>query len=395
MVLVCGLVAGVGASIALVIGYVAATLREDLGISRGSIGLLVSIYFGVTGAGSFAAGAVADRFGPRAAALGQLALVALAGVVGAAGGTYPTLVVACCIGGFAYALGTVGTNLGIVTVVAPERRSRALSLRTAGVAIVSVPAIFAGPAVAERVGWRPLFVAVAVVAAASMPAVAVVLPSTGRRSEPVLDEEATAADAAVRALPNRLPAGFLWFPVGAFFFVVGIQSQMSWCVPYLSEAVGIDEAAAGVIIAISTALGVALMLAFLRHAEAPVGRRLPLVAALTASCGAWTLAISVGSTLGPIPVFVGAAAITASTLAAVGGMQAAIAEAAPLAVGRATGVTFTGYFLGSLVAPTAFGALVDLQGSYAAAWVAAALAFLISAVAFMRAQRTLGRPTRA
>ncbi|CAN5776398.1 MFS transporter [soil metagenome] len=386
----CGLVAGIGSSLGLVLGYLATNLRSDLGVSRGAVGLLASIFFGATGAGSFSAGTITDRIGPRRAANAQMVLLAAACLIGAAGGSYEILLVACVIGGFGYALGTVGTNLAIVTVVSSERQARAMTLRTAGVATVSLPSAFLGPAIAEHVGWRPILVAVAVVALASTALVSRVLPADSRHAVVEPTWEVAAPKPGQRPRPVRLPTGFFWFPIGAFCFVAGVQAQLSWAVPYLSESLDTTEGNAGALVALSTAMGIGVMLSLLRHADAPPGQRLTKVAWLSGSCAAWTGLVALGVSLGPAAVVVGLAATTAASLGAVGGMQAAVADAAPYAVGRATGVTFTGYFLGSLVAPTAFGALVDRQGTYTGAWLVTAATFALAAVAFTRARRVDG-----
>ena len=44
-----------------------------------------------------------------------------------------------------------------------------------------------------------------------------------------------------------------------------------------------------------------------------------------------------------------------------------LVDVAPLAMGRASGITMTGYYLGALIAPVLFGALADGPG-YSAAW---------------------------
>jgi MFS family permease len=184
-----------------------------------------------------------------------------------------------------------------------------------------------------------------------------------------------------------LPAGFFWFPVGAFFFVAGVQAQLSWVVPYLSESVGLEEGVAGVVVTVATGTGILGALVLLRRGDPDASRRLVKVVGLCASAAGFTVLIALGDVLGPTSVALGLAASTAVSLAAVGAMQAAVVAAAADAVGRSTGVTLTGYFLGSLVAPTAFGLLVDAVGGYGWAWIATALSYAFAAVAFQQARR--------
>lgn len=124
---------GLGSSIGFVIGLLSPLLRDDLGISRGRVGLLVGVYFGCTGLGSLRAGILVDERGPRRMVALDLAIVGAGAAVAALSGTYAVLLAVCVVAGAGYALSAAGTNVAVAAVVPESGRARALSLKTAGV----------------------------------------------------------------------------------------------------------------------------------------------------------------------------------------------------------------------------------------------------------------------
>lgn len=58
-------------------------------------------------------------------------------------------------------------------------------------------------------------------------------------------------------------------------------------------------------------------------------------------------------------------------------------------VGRATGITMSGYYGGALVAPFSFGLLRDSTGSYAMGWLVAAGTLVLAAGAYLQVQHRL------
>ena len=70
------------------------------------------------------------------------------------------------------------------------------------------------------------------------------------------------------------------------------------------------------------------------------------------------LADAIGLALAIVGTVIGIAV----QLSAIGTMHATIVDRAPGAVARATGWTMTGYYLGALVSPTAFGVVADVTG---------------------------------
>lgn len=363
---------GLGASIGFLHGYLATPLRNDLGISRGAVGLLVSAYFGSTGVGSVAGGILTDRLGARLAVATDLVVVAAAAVLIVVWPSYPALLIASVAAGAAYALANAGTNVAIGAAVPARSRGIALTVKTGGVPAMATLAALLAPWAALRFGWSGVFALVALLAAAAAVAAVRVLPPDR--------PDRTAAR------PGALPEGFLWFPVAAFLLICGSQPLFSWSVSWFEEATGTSVSVAGVLSAVATATGLVAMIVIARRSDhLGAGRRLHVIVAMVLTCAGATALAATGATTGPVVGVVALAVAMGTQLGAIGVMHAAVVDAVPQAVGRASGVTMTGYYLGALVSPAAFGALVDVTGGYGTPWLACTASLLLATVAFRRA----------
>jgi len=185
-----------------------------------------------------------------------------------------------------------------------------------------------------------------------------------------------------------LPRSFLWFPVASFFLVGGSQPLYSWIVPYLAEGLGVPVALAGRIFAGALALSIAVMLNFARRSDRLGSEhRIKGMVLLSVLCCLGVLLTLSGTWLGPSIAIIGVFIGIGAQLGVIGNLHAAIADRAPHAVGRASGVTMTGYYFGALISPVGFGLLVDYTETYVLSWSLMALSVLIAALAFHQADR--------
>ncbi len=380
VIAVSALCMGVGAALGFTPGFVATALRDDLGISRGEVGLLVSVYFGCTGLGSVLGGRLTDRLGARRVVALDMVSVAAAGLFSAAVGTYWALLLAAVVAGSGYSLVNAGTNVAIGRAVPSERRTLAMSVKTAGVPFMALVAAAVGPWAADRWSWQHISVALACLATCAA-AVALIVLADDRpaRGTPVVARE--------------LPDGFIWFPLGAFLLIAGSQPLYSWAVAYMEQTHDASPGVAGGISATASGVGVVVMvLNALRSdrigAEAR-GRRLAVLLALNLAA---TVAVLIGATAGLALVAIGAVVGIAAQLSAIGTMHAMVVDRAPSAVARATGWTMTGYYLGALFSPAAFGALADVTDTFVWSWGATAV---LLALAIPTWQRAAGVPIAA
>ncbi|MEE8601463.1 MFS transporter [Euzebya tangerina] len=372
VVVVATVAIGLGAAIGFLYGYLAVALRSDLGLSRGQVGLLVGLYFGSTGLGSIGGGVIVDRMGARLAVVANLVTVsAVAGLIVLLD-TYLVLLVASVVAGLAYSLGNAGTNMAIGVAVAPANRGLALTIKTGGVPAMATIAALTAPWAAARIGWQPIIGVVGVLAGLVACGAMLLLPT----------------DRPQRATSRSgvLPSGFYWFPVASFLLVAGSQPLFSWSVSWLEEVHDTSVGAAGALSAVATASGVVGMVLVGRRSDVlGSSRRTTVIAVMAAVCSVGTVGLAIGARVTLASGVVALSVATATQLGAIGVMHAAVVDAAPQAIGRGSGVTMTGYYLGALISPTAFGWLVDITGDYGAAWAACALALIGSALAFSRA----------
>jgi predicted MFS family arabinose efflux permease len=376
------LATGLGAYLGFVPGFLAPVLQADLDLSRTALGILVGVFYGATGIGSPVAGRLTDRMGARRAVALDQVLVAVALVAGAAFPVYPVLIAGAVVAGFGYALTNAGTNLAVAVAVPSRGHGVALATKTAGVpALVAVSAPLAAAA-GEAFGWRAVYLATVPVVLAVAAFAWWALPD-GRSPRP------TDLAAGVRALPR----GFLWFPAAAFCLVAGSQPLYSWTVAYLHEAGGLALPLAGTFTACGSIAAVVAMVVVARRSDrAAASSRIPAVVALCLVTAAGEAMLIAGPATGVPMMVAGVIVATVAQLSAIGLMHAAVVAAAPHAVGRASGVTMAGYYVGALVGAPVFGAVVDTTGSYVPAWTMSLALVLCGAAAFSRCRAVSSAP---
>lgn len=364
---------GMGAALGFVPGYVSSELQSDLGISRAGVGLIVSLYFGATGVASVLGGRLTDRLGARRVVCADMAMVSVCAAAAGLLDRYWVVLLTAVAAGSGYAWANAGTNLAIARCVPFGRRTVTLSIKTAGVpAMASLSALIATPA-AARWSWNAVWMAISVVAALTAIATWFVL------------DDATSTTGTMDSPTGAAPRGMWWFGVAAFLLVGGSQPLFSWIVPYLEEELDASAGTAGAIAAIAAAIGVAHLLVngLLADRNGP-DRRIDRICVLAALSASAVVLVWAAPSLGIAAAGVGDVIGVAMQLAAIGTMHAAIVDRAPHAVATATGITMTGYYLGALVSPVGFGALVDATGSYGWGWIVLA-AMLAASIPAWRA----------
>lgn len=360
------------------VSYAAPELRESLSVSRGQLGLAVGLFYGVTGTVSVAAGVVADRVGARTATALSTLLVLLALLVSVVHTSFAVLVLTSVVAGVGYALGNAGTSLALAGVLTPAQRDLGFTVRTAGVPVMLVACSASVPALANAVGWRSVLLGLVAVAGV-----------TGLLSLRVLDRGPRRARTGQADAPaGRLPSGFWWFPLAALLFLTGSSAVMTWPVLYLVEGLHQTSGAAGALVAVCLSVGTLVLLAVGRWGGSWLPRLGTGVLVLgTCLCGVGVLLLLLAPELGVVVAVVGLAVAMSGNLLVVTLVQSAVVTVAAHAVGRATGVLLTGYYLGALLGPALFGGLADTSGGYRVAWLGSLTALLLSGLAFVRCGR--------
>ena len=190
------------------------------------------------------AGVVCDRFGHKQLALGGLAVLAAGGALGAAAGSFDTVLLARFLEGVGFILFVVSApTLMTAAAVTPRDRARALGIWSAYMPTGGSIALVAAPWLIAAWGWRGLWDALAVAAAAAALLFARLVP----RSRP-------AQLSSLRLVVESLTRGNLAMAALFACYVAQWTSIMVWLPTFLVDEHGVSTAAA----ALATALMVAV-----------------------------------------------------------------------------------------------------------------------------------------
>lgn len=371
---------GLGAAPTYLVGLLGPQLRESLDLTGAQLGLLVGLFYGATGLTSLITSRLIDPLGARRCIVIDQFVIAGALVLAVAWNTFPALAIASGVAGAAYALANAGTSVAVTTVSHRRQAGGAVALKTAGIPLGATVMALAGPPAAAHVGWQGVSLAMAALCAANAVAGIFLLPRA----------ESHRHAAPVERQP--LPARFFWIPLTGFLFVLGSQPLFSWLVLTLVDA-GVSTRSAGLVSATGTALGsVAMVLAARRADRSGPARRALVGAAIAGSSLAGATVLWLGSHVSLLLVVLGAVVAMLANLTASGFVHAVTVDRAPHAVGRATSIMSTGYYLGALVSPWSFGFFADLTGSYDASWAVTVTAMLACALCFLVIQRWVRPP---
>ena len=364
---------GVGASLGFFPGFLATVLSEDLGVSKGKVGLIVGIYFGATGIGSILAGKITELYGPRKVIFADMLAVATCSFLIAILGNYAMWVISSLVAGAAYGLTNTGTNAAIGKAIPEVQRTLAMSIKTAGVPFMATVASAIGPWSAGKWQWENILVVNGICALVVGLAALVIVP----------DDDFELGESLIT---KSLPVKFYWFGVASFLLIAGSQPLYSWIVSYLEDSLDVSSGLAGAITSIACFCGVIGMILNGLHADR-VGaeKRIQLIMALLTISAIAVGFIILGLVIGVWIVLVGAIIGVTAQLAAIGTMHACVVDKAPFSVSRATGVTMTGYYLGALASPGLFGYVVDWTGSFAYPWAGTAILLLAAVFAWFKA----------
>ena len=358
-------------------GALAVQLRDDIGLSVDSLGLVYASYFTAAALLSAPLSHVSERAGPEwSLRIGTAVyIVAFLGIAGLA--TSPVVLSAfIALAGVATALTRTATSVLIARNVEAGRQGLAFGLKHSSIPIGSLLAGLSVPAIALTVGWHWAYVAAAVLSLA----VLIGIPRPSGRATPKAPEGR--ADMSLRLLI-----------FAAVSFGLGSSAAASLGAYTVSTAVaaGMSEAAAGVLVAVGSIVGLASRLVIGHWSDRRRGSQLDLVS--------WMLAVGgVGFLmLGVVDAWVMLLAVPvafATGWAWLGSYNLAMIRLNPIAPGPAVGITQTGAFVGAIVGPISLGFLAD-EFSFTAAWVAAAIAsFLAAAIIFVMRRFLLGEPGR-
>lgn len=369
------------------LGALAPLLRDRFGLSRGEVGLATTAVFTSVALLSIPMGRVADRVGVAASLTVAAVLVAIAVAAMAVTERYSVLLGALAVGGVGYAAVTPSTNKGILAAVPPAGRGRAMGVKQMGVTTGGVVAAAVLPASIVRYGWSRTLLATSIGIA--------VLGLAGASVYRLVTGEARTAGRP----PTDGHEGLVTRRLLALGGVVGVliaaqHAVATYLTLFIVDERGARVAAAAAALTLLHASGTVARLGWGYVSDRLPGGRLPTIALIGASSVLGLVALAtVGASL-PWPAMLALVALLGiSTQGGNAVYQTALAEEDEARAGRASGIGMTLGFAGGIVLPPAFGAAVDVTGSYSVPFLAVAAGVGVASIAVLRlARRSEGPP---
>jgi MFS family permease len=358
---------------------------RDFGLSYSDVGLLMTIFFVISGSGQAMAGFVVDRIGARPVLFAAITCFLLASLAASMATGYAGLVLVAVLAG----IGNAPFHPADFTIlnqrVSPQRLGHAFSAHglTGNLGWALAPAFLVG--ITALSDWRTAY------HAAALLYVGVLAVLFWQREKLLTQVVVRHADA-----PRGADLAFLKLPVVWWCFAFFLLSTMTLAVvqsfaPSILKAVhGVSVEAATLTISAYMLCGAFGML--VGGFVAAYTQQSDRVVALAMGSGAAILLLCATGWLGATGTMVALAATGFAV--GVGGpsRDMMIKKATPKgATGRVYGTVYSGLDIGFAVSPLVFGAFMD-QGWYAATLAGAALVLLVSVYAAAGVGRRTARP---
>ena len=347
---------------------------REFGLSFSEVGLLMTVFFVVSGVGQACAGFVVDRLGARPVLLAAMALFACASAVGSLVTGYSGLVLVAVLAGMANAPLHPADFTILNQRVSSLRLGHAFSAHglTGNLGWAVAPVFFAG--ITALAGWRTAYVAAALL----FVGVGVLL--FVQRDKLRTDRVVRHADATVASNMAFMKLPVVWWCFGFFLLsTMTLAVIQSFSASILQKLHGVSFEAATLTLTgymLSGALGMLVggfVASRVANSDRVVAICMALAAVLLALCGAGLF----GATLTMV--------VLAATGFAVGiggpSRDMMIKKATPKgATGRVYGMVYSGLDIGFAISPVVFGTFMD-RGWYNATLIGAAAVLLLSVVA--------------
>lgn len=363
MLLAVGGVVTVGVLPVFLVGGLAVQIRAELGLSVSVLGLAGSMFFATSALVARPLAAVTERIGPTAAL--RLASAASAGCLAGLAAVQSTawLLVVLCLAGIPAALSQPAANELLMARVPAHRRGFAFAVKQSAIPASTLFAGLAVPAVALTVGWRWAFL---MAAALGLLTVFVVPRLPWRRPDPLAAATRGSAGPLLLALATVTGLG------------AAAANAMGTFVTVSAVGVGFDEAAAGTVLALGSAVGLTMRLAAGAIADRVQPDLLRMVSGMLGLGGVGYLLLAVGH---PGAFLVGLLLGFGAGWAWPGVFNFAVAARFPDRVATATSLTQTGVYVGAAGGPLLFGLLAE--HSVTAAWLTCAALASVATVTLL------------
>ncbi len=334
-------------------------LREEFGLDLVAASLLVS-FFQLAGMllGLFG-GMLADRFGPRRVMRSGLVVAALASALGAASPGAPWLLASRALESAGFILAVLPGPALLARTTPPERLRGTMGAWSAYMPTGMALGLALTPLAYPSLGWRPVWLAIAVACLA----MAVLL---GRVVPP--DPPGRVPDGALGLVRDTLRSPRPWVLAAAFGCYASQWMGVFSFLPTLYAEAGVPLALAGTLTALGVAVNVAGNLASGVLLQSGWPRWAPIVvAAVSMIVGAW---LCFGSDAPFAVRYAGVLLFSAVGGLIPGTLFASTARDAPhaRAVGTTTGLMQQGSTLGQFLSPPLIAAVHAASGGWHHTW---------------------------
>jgi len=372
---------GVSVSSALII--------EQLGISAGQLGFIVTVVFAAAAVSSIWLGNLADKISARSQMLIIFVGTAIALVVAAFADSYWLLLVAAVLAGPAQAISNPTTNRVIMRAVPYHKRTGWIGVKQSG---VQASQLFSGlffPAVALALGWTGAALGGALVCVVLWLVSLRYVPSPAqlaarKTAAPTVEPpEVTVDTGQISAVTtkSKMPTVVYFFAVIAMLSGMGMQATNVYLPLFAVQELNFSLILGGAAAAVSGVIGVVSRIAWSRRMQAGAqpakllmlisgGALLGVFAFLGAAQWQVPALVWTGAALHGITVFGANVVINAGLLRVVPGHK----------IGAASGLNSMGMYAGFAAGPLVMGLLQDVTQSFTAGWLFVGLSYLLCGV---------------
>ncbi|MDA8027283.1 MAG: MFS transporter [Actinomycetota bacterium] len=336
-------------------GAVAVQLRQSLHFSIALVGVAVAIFFGTAALTSLIAGSMAERHGgAKVMRAATFASAVTMGLIAAVAHSFTGLAILLAFGGVANGTNQPANNLFVINAVQPNRRGFALGVKQAAIPVATLLAGIAVPSVALTIGWRYVYVFAAAIAFV----VSLVIPSDPHELKVKVQRRREGEKVQITIIP---------VVTLAIAMALGAGTSNALGAYMVENAVNHNYApgTAGLIGALGSLVSLIVRLSVGYRADKREGKHLIVVAAMIG--------------LGAIGYLLFATSIKWLVIPAAvigygfgwgwnGLFNFAVVVNHKGAEGRATGITQSGAFVGSVAGPIVFGYFVVHFG-FGPSWV--------------------------
>lgn len=218
---------------AFLVSGVLPEVGDDLGVSVGTAGLLITVFAAVYAAAGPLLAVGTGSLDRRRVLMYSLVGFVLANLLAAVAPNYPVMMVARVLAALSAAMYMPSASSSAATIVAPAERGRALTAILGGLTLASALGVPLGTVIANFVNWRAAFVFVAALSLVALIGLARALPAVP--SAGVASLAARARAAVLPGVPSILLGSLMTY--AAMF---GLYAYLAW---FVDRTAGIDGGA--------------------------------------------------------------------------------------------------------------------------------------------------------